>query len=129
MLVVFQQNVVARLVFLDEVAFEDERFLLGLRGQEFDVLHLAHEDARARMVIRRFGKVRPYAMEQRLGLPDIQHIALPVFHDIYSGKFGYLIENFFQMIFLCQTAFLREILIQLFSLYNKVFCLGGVPPQ
>ena len=50
-LVVFQANVIARLVLLDQIVFEDQRFLVGRGNQGFDVFDAAHQELNLRSFV------------------------------------------------------------------------------
>src|SRR5438552_2173126 len=74
-LIVFEPDVVARPVVLDQVVLEDERLDLVRRGHELEVVGFANQlrDLRGRRVARR--EVRAQAVAQTQGLADVDHLA------------------------------------------------------
>src|SRR5439155_14650724 len=78
-LVVAEQYVVARLVRLDEIVFEQQRFALGTSHGGFDARDLADHHGGARMMVG-FLEVTRYAFLQVARLAHIQSLSCRVQH-------------------------------------------------
>ena len=78
-LVVPQQDVVARLVALDEVVLEGERLHLGVGDHEVEVRDLRDTHVAALRVDGAAGlEIRPHAVAEHTGLADVEDLALGV---------------------------------------------------
>ncbi len=66
--VVFEADVVARLVLLDEVVFEDQRFFLTARHQGVEVAHPPHQEAHLEALVAAVAEIGAHARAQRLRL-------------------------------------------------------------
>ena len=60
-LVVFEPDIVARLVLFDEVVFEDQRFLLAARDQRIEVAHAPHKETHLEAAIAARAEVCAHA--------------------------------------------------------------------
>ena len=95
--VVAQQDVEARLVLLNQVVFESERFLLVINQNVVDIARFA--DQRSGLDIGQLvlGKVAAHPVSQALRLADVDHPAAGVLVQIHSGREGelaYLVTEF-----------------------------------
>ena len=86
-LVVAEQYVVARLVRLDEIVFEQQRFALGTSHGGFDARDLADHHGGARMMVG-FLEVTRYAFLQVARLAHIQSLAGRVQHPVNTRTVG-----------------------------------------
>ena len=77
-----------RLVHLDEVIFENQRFFFGARDDGFEVGNQLHHLARERRMAAIFGEIRAHAIFQIARLADINHFARAVFVQIHAGRIG-----------------------------------------
>ena len=84
--VVAQQNVVARLLLLDEVVLERERFLLVVDHDVVEIDGLAQQRAGLGVLRRAFEKIRAHPRAQVLGLADIDDLALGVLVEIHAWR-------------------------------------------
>ena len=84
-LVIAQQDVVARLEFLDQPAFQDQRLGLGMRDCDLDGLDLGDQAARpgGGLVL---SKVTRHPPPQIAGLADVKHYATLVQHSVNAGQ-------------------------------------------
>jgi len=85
MFVVLEQNVVARLVLLDEIAFQNQRFGFCFRGQKLDITDFIQKHPGSGMKSPRTLKIRTYTISQDLGLAYIKNFRPGILHDINSG--------------------------------------------
>ena len=96
-LVVLEADVVARLVLLDEVVLEDQRFLLVAGHQGLDVLHLAHEEGHVRAAVAA-PQVGAHPRAQLLGLAHVNDLAAAVPHQVDAGPGGQRVELVLQFL-------------------------------
>ncbi len=88
-LVVAQQDVEARLLLLDEVVFECERFVLVGDGDVLDIDGLAHEGAGLGVGLGRLQKVADRTRRaQVFRLADVDDLALGVLVEVAAGLGG-----------------------------------------
>jgi len=80
-LVVLEANVVTRLVLLDQVVFEDQRFLVAGGHQRFDVFDPADQKLNLRALVG-VAEVGAHPRAQVFRLADIDHLAGFVAHQI-----------------------------------------------
>src|SRR5690606_37758554 len=84
--VILQQDIVLRLVLLDEVVFEQKGIEFRLRQNVFNVLYLRNKAARLGMescdLVEIAGNPFPYV----LGFADIDQYAFRIEEFIYSGR-------------------------------------------
>jgi hypothetical protein len=87
-LVIPEQNIEARLLLLDEVVLESQRFFVVGDYDVVDVDCLPHK--RSRFGIRRpsFVKIGTYPITQVLGLPYVNNLSLGVFVEVHAGSSG-----------------------------------------
>src|SRR6202453_3975319 len=69
-LVVFEPDIVARPVLLDQVIFENQRFFFVTRDQRLEVAHAAHQEAHLKTTVAPIAEIRTDARTQGLGLAD-----------------------------------------------------------
>jgi hypothetical protein len=83
-LVVAEEDVVARLLRLDEVVLEQQRLALGARHRRFDSHHLRehHRDPR---FVRALLEIARHALLQVARLADVKGFALAVVHPVDAG--------------------------------------------
>jgi hypothetical protein len=84
-LVVFEDDVVARPVFLDEVVLEDQGFLLGPRHHEVDALRARHQELDGGATVTAFAEIVLHARAQRLCFAHIKHPAVLVPEEVHPG--------------------------------------------
>ena len=84
-LVVAQQNVIARLLLLDEVVFERQRFAFVGDGDVLDIDCLAKQAAGLGIFGGAVEEVGAHPGAQVLGLADVNDLALGVLVEIYAG--------------------------------------------
>jgi hypothetical protein len=65
----------ARLVLLDEVVFENQRFFLAGGDQGVEVAHPPHQEADLEALVAAVAEIRAHARPQRLGFPDVEDFA------------------------------------------------------
>ena len=85
MLVVLEPDVKERLVPLDQLGFEVQRFLLGAREHVVEVVDRLGEGASLTLHAERRAEVRPDAVAQVRRLADVDHLTLGVAHEIDAG--------------------------------------------
>jgi len=85
-LVVAQKNVEARLVLLDEVILERERFLFVVDQNVVDIARFRDQAAGFGVGQLVFGKVAAHAVAEDFGLADIDHAAVRVLVQIHTGR-------------------------------------------
>jgi hypothetical protein len=78
--VIFQTDIVARLVFFNQRGFQEQGIALGARDDIFQIRDLAHETL-CLEICRRL-KVRADTIFQRRGLPHIENLPLGIFQEI-----------------------------------------------
>ena len=84
-LVVLEANVVARLVLLDQIVFEDQRFLVVARDQSFDIGDPPHQKLDLRALVGMI-EVGAHPRPQILGLADVDDLAASFAHQINAGS-------------------------------------------
>ena len=93
-LVVAQRDVVARTVFLDEAAFQQQRLGLALDGVRLEVpdaldqrtgLHVGRLSARGH-------EVTAQPLAQAFGLADVDDAVEPVTHQVHAGPMGHVAQ-------------------------------------
>ncbi len=84
--VVAQKDVVARLLLLDEVVLERQRFLVVVDDDVVDVDRFAHERAGLGVGQGFVGEIITDARTQILGLADINHLAFGVLVEVHAGR-------------------------------------------
>ncbi len=89
-LVVAQQDVEARLVLLDQVVFERERFLFVVDQDVVDIARFGNQRAGLDVGQLVLGKVAADAVPQDLRLADVDHPPAGVLVQIHSGREGEL---------------------------------------
>ena len=93
-LVVAQGDVVARPVFLDEPAFEQQRLGLALDGVRLEVPDAL--DQRARLHVGRLAarghEITAQPLAQALGLADVDDAVEPVAHQVHAGPVGHVAQ-------------------------------------
>ncbi len=96
LLVVFEQNVETRFVFLDEIRFEDESFDFVVHDDKFQIADAFHQFARLRVVSAVRLEIRANAVFQILRLADVDDFAVGVFVYVNAGRGRQIFEFFFQ---------------------------------
>ena len=91
-LVVAQQHVEARPKPLDQVGFEQERFGLGLGGDEFH-RHRARDHAHDTAVVPGRPRIGGDPFLDVFRLADIEHVALRVDHAIDAGRWRRVLDG------------------------------------
>ena len=81
-------------MFLDEVAFQNQRFSFRLCGQESDVPHLAQENPRAWMQRKGALEIGAHSCLQGFGFADVKDIGLAILHEIDAMQFRNFRQNF-----------------------------------
>ena len=71
-LVVLQPDVVTRAILLDEVVFENQRFLLAVRDQHVEVADSLHQETHLEASVAAFAEVGAHARAERFGLADVE---------------------------------------------------------
>ena len=86
-LVVFEQDIIGRLVLFDEIVFKDERFHFVARD---DVIESVYLGDHARDLFRLDARVEILAhpVFQHLGFADIEYLSRLGIHDVNSALFG-----------------------------------------
>ena len=82
--VVLQPDVIARLVLLDQVVFENERFFVVARDQGLDIFHPAKQELNLRALVRVI-EIRPHPCAHVLGFAYINYLPGLVAHQIDAG--------------------------------------------
>ena len=95
-LVVAEEDVVARLVRLDQVVFEEDRLELVVGGDEVDPLDLVDEGHRLGVARAAADEVRLHAAAQVARLADVDDLVLGVLVQIDAGAVGELFEASFE---------------------------------
>ena len=85
-LVVAQKDVVARLLLLDEVVLERQRFFLVVDDDVVEIDRLAQQRSGFGIGRRAFQKIRPHSRAQVVGLADVDDLALGVLVEIHAGR-------------------------------------------
>ena len=83
-LVVLQPDVVARLVLLDQVVLEDQRFLLVRRDQRLEVGEPADQEAHLAALVAA-AEVAAHARAQALRLADVDDLPVRVLQQVHAG--------------------------------------------
>ena len=83
--VVAQENVVARTELLDKIAFQNQRFQLGIGHDRLEIRNVGHHRADFRLVIFVGAEILPNAALQTDRLADVDHLARVVFHDVNAA--------------------------------------------
>ena len=84
--VVAQQHVEARLVLLDQVVFERQRFLFVIHQNVVDIARFRDQAARFGISQLVFGKVAAHPMPQHLGFADVDDPAAAVLVQIHARR-------------------------------------------
>ncbi len=82
-LVVLEHDVVARLVSLDQVVFQQQRFSLGIGDRDFDFGDLLDQRLNLRVNITR-REVGADSVFETLRLSDVEQVMLGIEHAIYA---------------------------------------------
>src|SRR5208337_92657 len=85
--VVPQHHVELRLVLLDEIVLERQRFPLVLHHTRLYVRNLPRQRTRLRIHPPRFQKVRPHPAPQRSSLPNVNNLPARILKQIHPGRF------------------------------------------
>ena len=85
MLVVFEQDIVAGLMFLDEVAFQNQRFGFCFGGQELDITDFIQKHSCPGMKNPRTLEIGTDPVPQNFCLTNIKNSRPGILHDINSG--------------------------------------------
>ena len=85
-LVVAQKNVVARLLLLDQIVLERQRFLLVVDHDVVEIDGLAQQGPCLGVLGGAFQKVRPHPRAQVVRLAHVDDLALGVFVQIHAGR-------------------------------------------
>ena len=91
-LVVAQQHVEARAEALDELAFEDQRLLLGAHDDDFELVEHRVEEGDKGPVVAVRPEVAAHARAQVDRLADVDDLARGVFHQIDAGLGGEVVD-------------------------------------
>jgi hypothetical protein len=83
--VVFEPDVEMRLVFFDQVHFQDQSFQLGLDDDPIDVLYMPDQLGRAGVALGAGMEVGPHPMAEIDRFSDVNNLAVTVFHQITAG--------------------------------------------
>ena len=83
-----------RLVVLDQVRFQRQRFGFAVGDDELDLAHLPHHQGDARGVAMAAAalEVAAHAVAQHLGLADVEDAVLGVAHEVAAGLGRHLLE-------------------------------------
>ena len=92
-LVVAQKDVVARLLLLDQVVLERQRFLLVVHDDVVEVNRLAQQRSGLGVSSRAFQKIRTHARAQAVGLAHVDDLPVGVLVEIHAGR-GWQGSNF-----------------------------------
>ncbi len=87
-LVVFEEDIVVRLVPLDQFVFEDQRLARRVGADHLEIGDPAHEFARLARHRAGRAEVRADAIAQRLRLADVDHLPFGILHQIDAGRGG-----------------------------------------
>ena len=98
-LVVLVVDVVAGLVLLDQVGFEDQRLGLAPGMEHLHVRHLVHHGRDAGGVDRGGLEIRTHAAAQALGLADVQHPGGLVLVQVHARGVGQGLQQPIQLAF------------------------------
>jgi hypothetical protein len=82
-LVVLQPDVVARLVLLDQVVLEDERFLVARGHQRLEVRETVDEEAHLAALVSA-AEIRADARAEVRRLADVDHLPVPVLQQVHA---------------------------------------------
>ena len=91
-LVVAQQHVEARPQPLDQIGFQQQRFGLGLGGDEFH-RHRARDHAHDAAVVPGRPRIGGDPLLDVLRLADVEHLALRIDHAIDAGRRGRVLDR------------------------------------
>jgi len=80
--VVFQIDVVAGLMLLDQGVFQDEGFFFRVGEKGFHLADFGHEELEQEAGVTGFSEVGPHPVAQVLGLPDVQDLSGLVPHEV-----------------------------------------------
>jgi len=95
-LVVAKENVVARLVGLDEIVLEEDRLQLVVGRDEVDRFDFFNQRGAERIAITFADDVGSDAVAQVPRLPDVDHLTLGVFVHVNAGSVGKLLDASFE---------------------------------
>ena len=84
-LIVLEQNIIARLMCLDQRVFQKQSILLATNDNMADGADLLNEHTNLGGMILIFNEVRRHTLAQRLCLTDIDYLALTVQKLIHTG--------------------------------------------
>ena len=95
-LVIAKQDVVARLVGLDQIVFEQQGLGFAARDGGLDPGYLGHHQPNAGAGMR-FLKIARDPLFKVAGLADIDHMVEPVAHHIHAGFVRHVAEDFLEI--------------------------------
>ena len=89
--VVFEQDVVARAMLLDEIHFEQQGFELAIGDNDVEIGNFGHHAA---VFVGKLADIEigAHAVAQRFGFADVQNAPLEILPDIDAGQEGYTFE-------------------------------------
>src|ERR1041384_6551982 len=91
--VVLQPNIIAGLVLLDQVVFEDQRLFVRGGNQRLEILDALHQELHLRSLVRAV-EISAYTRAQILRLADINHLTRLVSHQVDAGTGRQVCEFF-----------------------------------
>src|SRR4030095_2353478 len=83
-LIVFEPDIVAWLILLDQIVFENQRFFVVAGDQCFNIFDAPHQKLDLRSLVWTIEIAAP-AAAQVLGLADVDDLAAPVPHEVDPG--------------------------------------------
>ncbi len=84
--VVAQQNVVTRLLLLDQVVLERERFLLVVDDDVIEIDGLAQQRPGLGVFAGAFQEIRTHSRAQVIRLADVDDLAIGILVEIHAGR-------------------------------------------
>jgi hypothetical protein len=85
-LIVFEVDIVAGFMFLDQGILQDQGFFFGVREKGFHLADFGHEKTQGETGIGGFPEIIPNPVAQVLGLPDVQDDSRLVLHQVHTGS-------------------------------------------
>ena len=100
--VVTERNIVTRPVFLDQFAFEQERFRVAAHSVGFKIPNRIEHGARLQVGLRHFRwqKIRADTFAQVARFADVNHPIKPITHQVHTGLMRHFVHFLLQIRFL-----------------------------
>ena len=95
--IIFEQDVIARAMLLDEIHFEQQRFELAIGDDDVKIGDFGHHTA---VFVGELAdiEIRTHAVTQGFGFADVQHAPLEILPDIDAGQKGHAFEALLEFV-------------------------------